>query len=60
MSDAAWVVNEAARLTARLKEDRISEQNLVDALSRLQATSPSRVAFAVCFSHHKTPSSPAE
>jgi cell division protease FtsH len=40
MSDAAWVVNEAARLTARSKEDRITEQNLDDALSRLQATSP--------------------
>jgi cell division protease FtsH len=39
MSDAAWVVNEAARLTARSKEDRISEQSLDDALSRLQATS---------------------
>jgi ATP-dependent Zn protease len=35
MSDAAWVVNEAARLTARSKEDRISEQNLDDALRRL-------------------------
>jgi cell division protease FtsH len=40
MSDAAWVVNEAARLTARLKEDRISEKNLDDALSRLQTTNP--------------------
>jgi cell division protease FtsH len=39
MSDAAWVVNEAARLTARSKEDRIGEQNLDDALSRLQTTS---------------------
>jgi ATP-dependent Zn protease len=39
MSDTAWVVNEAARLTARSKEDRISEKNLDDALSRLQTTS---------------------
>jgi cell division protease FtsH len=36
MSDAAWVVNEAARLTARAKQDRISEAFLQEALSRLQ------------------------
>jgi len=35
MSDTAWVVNEAARLTARSKEDRIREKNLDDALSCL-------------------------
>jgi cell division protease FtsH len=36
MSDAAWVVNEAARLTARAKQDSISEGSLREALSRLQ------------------------
>jgi Cdc6-like AAA superfamily ATPase len=36
MSDAAWVVNEAARLTARAKEDRISEAFLRHALGRLR------------------------
>lgn len=38
MSDTAWVVNEAARLTARSKENKIGEKNLDDALSRLQTT----------------------
>jgi ATP-dependent Zn protease len=36
MSDAAWVVNEAARLTARAKQDSISEGSLREALSRLR------------------------
>jgi ATP-dependent Zn protease len=36
MSDAAWVVNEAARLTARAKQDRISEASLQHALGRLR------------------------
>ena len=35
MSDAAWVVNEAARLTARAQQDRISEIFLERALKRL-------------------------
>lgn len=39
MSDAAWVVNEAARLAARSKGDKITERNLDDALSRLQGAS---------------------
>ncbi|MEH2612943.1 SpoVK/Ycf46/Vps4 family AAA+-type ATPase [Bradyrhizobium sp. AZCC 1693] len=37
MSDAAWVVNEAARLTARAKQDRISVDALRQALKRLRA-----------------------
>ena len=37
MSDAAWVVNEAARLTARAKQDRINGVFLHRALERLQA-----------------------
>jgi SpoVK/Ycf46/Vps4 family AAA+-type ATPase len=41
MSDAAWVVNEAARLTARAKEDRISEASLRHALGRLRTNDPS-------------------
>ncbi|MCK1715044.1 AAA family ATPase [Bradyrhizobium sp. 143] len=36
MSDAAWVVNESARLTARAKQDRISEAFLNEALNRLR------------------------
>jgi cell division protease FtsH len=36
MSDAAWVVNEAARLTARAKQDRITGTSLQEALSRLR------------------------
>jgi cell division protease FtsH len=36
MSDAAWVVNEAARLTARAKQDKITDAFLQEALSRLQ------------------------
>lgn len=36
MSDAAWVVNEAARLTARAKRDRIEIAELTEALRRLQ------------------------
>jgi ATP-dependent Zn protease len=36
MSDAAWVVNEAARLTARAKRDKINEASLQHALDRLQ------------------------
>jgi ATP-dependent Zn protease len=36
MSDAAWVVNEAARITARAKQDRITEAFLQDALNRLR------------------------
>jgi cell division protease FtsH len=35
MSDAAWVVNEAARLTARAKQDKITHAFLQEALSRL-------------------------
>jgi cell division protease FtsH len=35
MSDAAWVVNEAARLTARAKADRITPDALRQALKRL-------------------------
>lgn len=41
MSDAAWVVNEAARLTARAQHDRISQAFLEGALKRLQAGSSS-------------------
>jgi hypothetical protein len=36
MSDAAWVVNEAARLTARAQHDRITEAFLEQALNRLR------------------------
>lgn len=35
MSDAAWVVNEAARLTARAQQDRITDVFLNGALARL-------------------------
>ncbi|MGY8704920.1 AAA family ATPase [Bradyrhizobium sp. 18BD] len=35
MSDAAWVVNEAARLTARAKQDRITSDVVQQALKRL-------------------------
>lgn len=38
MSDAAWVVNEAARLTARAKQDRISGVFLNEALNRLRSS----------------------
>jgi chromosomal replication initiation ATPase DnaA len=38
MSDAAWVVNEAARLAARSKGDKITERNLDEALNRLETT----------------------
>jgi cell division protease FtsH len=38
MSDAAWVVNEAARLTARAKRDRIGELDCDQAMGRLQMT----------------------
>jgi cell division protease FtsH len=37
MSDVAWVVNEAARLTARAKKDAIDEIDLFTALKRLKA-----------------------
>jgi hypothetical protein len=37
MSDTAWVVNEAARLTARAKQDRISGVFLKEALNRLRS-----------------------
>lgn len=37
MSDTAWVVNEAARLTARAKHDRISGVFLKEALNRLRS-----------------------
>jgi ATP-dependent Zn protease len=40
MSDAAWVVNEAARLTARAQQE--SEEFLHGALRRLQASNPLR------------------
>jgi ATP-dependent Zn protease len=36
MSDVAWVVNEAARLTARAKRDMIEWRDLDEALTRLQ------------------------
>lgn len=36
MSDAAWVVNEAARLTARAQQDRITGAFLKEALARLR------------------------
>ena len=36
MSDAAWVVDEAARLTARAKQDKITGTSLQEALSRLR------------------------
>jgi ATP-dependent Zn protease len=38
MSDVAWVVNEAARLTARAKGDAIGERELDEALERLLRT----------------------
>ena len=37
MSDAAWVVNEAARFAARAKKDAIDEIDLFSALRRLKA-----------------------
>jgi NAD(P)H-hydrate repair Nnr-like enzyme with NAD(P)H-hydrate dehydratase domain len=37
MSDAAWVVNEAARLAARAKNNAIDEIDLFSALKRLDA-----------------------
>jgi ATP-dependent Zn protease len=37
MSDTAWVVNEAARLTARAKQDRITSHALQQALGRLSS-----------------------
>lgn len=37
MSDVAWVVNEAARLTARARKDAIDEIDLFAALRRLKA-----------------------
>lgn len=37
MSDAAWVLNEAARLTARAKQDRITSHALQQALERLSS-----------------------
>jgi cell division protease FtsH len=43
MSDVAWVVNEAARLTARAKGDRIEEAGLQQALRRLQMAEHYRV-----------------
>jgi cell division protease FtsH len=43
MSDAAWVVNEAARLTARARQDRITGTFLLEALSRLRAGAASIV-----------------
>ncbi|WP_349017074.1 AAA family ATPase [Bradyrhizobium sp. Arg237L] len=36
MSDAAWVVNEAARLTARARRDKIDELDFHEAVERLQ------------------------
>ncbi|MET4524059.1 AAA family ATPase [Bradyrhizobium sp. JR18.2] len=44
MSDAAWVINEAARLTARSKRDTIEERDLDEALSRLQAPAAGSLA----------------
>jgi cell division protease FtsH len=38
MSDVAWVVNEAARLTARAQRDAIGERELDEALERLLRT----------------------
>jgi Cdc6-like AAA superfamily ATPase len=38
MSDVAWVVNEAARLTARAKRDAIEERDLNEALNRVGAS----------------------
>jgi cell division protease FtsH len=38
MSDAARVVNEAARLTARAQQDRITEAFLNQALKRLHSS----------------------
>ena len=38
MSDAAWVVNEAARLAARAKKDMIGDEELSEALDRLGRT----------------------
>jgi cell division protease FtsH len=43
MSDVAWVVNEAARLTARAKRDMIKEADLSEALGRLQMAEHKRV-----------------
>jgi cell division protease FtsH len=42
MSDAAWVVNEAARLTARAQQDRITEVFLKRALDRLHSSALAR------------------
>jgi cell division protease FtsH len=38
MSDGAWVVNEAARLTARAKRDKIGESDFDEAIARLQTS----------------------
>jgi cell division protease FtsH len=38
MSDASWVVNEAARLAARAKRDKIEPVDFSEALNRLQRT----------------------
>lgn len=46
MSDVAWVVNEAARLTARSKRHAIEERDLDEAVSRLQVPATGRVAGA--------------
>ena len=42
MSDAAWVVNEAARLTARAQQDRITDVFLARALDRLHSSALAR------------------
>lgn len=47
MSDAAWVVNEAARLTARAKQDRINQAFLHRALKHLQMASSRSTAPGV-------------
>jgi hypothetical protein len=41
MSDAAWVVNEAARLAARGKKDAIDE---IDLFSALRGLNPKKIA----------------
>jgi cell division protease FtsH len=43
MSDLAWVLNEAARLTARAKRDMIEEADLSEALGRLRMTEHNRI-----------------
>jgi hypothetical protein len=43
MSDVAWVLNEAARLTARAKRDMIEEADLSEALGRLLVAEHNRI-----------------